>query len=160
MLLHRHPLNLAEYADKGLGDMRWGGSTALHGAALRGADSIVRFLVEKGARVDAPNKLGWTPLTVANGVFVANTEKRWPSTVALLQDLEAQGRTNADASIDVALTCRAGARRRRCGVHRVDVSAGPDARAGTLAGACAGERQQDCPAGAAALLHQLSQRSD
>ena len=40
------------------------------------------------------NKLGWTPLTVANGVFVANTEKAWPSTVALLQDLEAQGRTN------------------------------------------------------------------
>ena len=72
--------------------MRWGGSTALHGAALRGADSIVKFLVEKGARVDARNKLGWTPLTVANGVFVANTEKRWPSTVALLQELEAHNR--------------------------------------------------------------------
>ena len=94
VLLHRHPLNLAEYADKGLGDMRWGGSTALHGAAVRGADSIVKYLVEKGARIDARNKLGWTPLTVANGVFVANTEKRWPSTVALLQDLEAQTRTN------------------------------------------------------------------
>jgi ankyrin repeat protein len=98
VLLHRHPLNLAEYADKGLGDMRWGGSTALHGAALRGADSIVRLLVEKGARVDAPNKLGWTPLTVANGVFVANTEKRWPSTVALLQDLEGQSRTAGPGS--------------------------------------------------------------
>jgi len=93
-LLHRHPLNLLEYAAKGLGDMRWGGSTALHGAALRGADSIVKFLVEKGARIDARNKLGWTPLTVANGVFVANTEKRWPSTVALLQELEAHNRTN------------------------------------------------------------------
>ena len=94
VLLHRHPLNLLEYAAKGLGDMRWGGSTALHGAALRGADSIVKFLVEKGARIDARNKLGWTPLNVANGVFVANTEKRWPSTVALLQELEANGRTN------------------------------------------------------------------
>jgi hypothetical protein len=94
VLLHRHPLNLAEYTDKGLGDMRWGGSTALHGAALRGADSIVKYLVEKGARIDARNKLGWTPLTVANGVFVANTEKRWPSTVALLEELEAQRRTN------------------------------------------------------------------
>ena len=98
VLLHRHPLNLAEYADKGLGDMRWGGSTALHGAALRGADSIVQYLVEKGARVDAPNKLGWTPLTVANGVFVANTEKRWPSTVALLEDLEARSRATASGS--------------------------------------------------------------
>jgi ankyrin repeat protein len=98
VLLHRHPLNLAEYADKGLGDMRWGGSTALHGAALRGADSIVQYLVEKGARVDTPNKLGWTPLIVANGVFVANTEKRWPSTVALLEDLEARSRSRASGS--------------------------------------------------------------
>jgi ankyrin repeat protein len=98
VLLRRHPLNLAEYADKGLGDMRWGGSTALHGAALRGADSIVKYLVENGARVDAPNRLGWTPLTVANGVFVANTEKRWPSTVALLEDLEARNRASASGS--------------------------------------------------------------
>ena len=87
-LLHRHPLNLGEFGEDALGDMRWGGSTALHGAALRGADSIVTFLVEKGARVDARNKLGWTPLMVAQGVFVANTEKAWPSTITLLRDLE------------------------------------------------------------------------
>jgi hypothetical protein len=95
VLLRRHPLNLSEFGDKTLGDMRWGGSTALHGAALRGADSIVKYLVEKGARVDVPNKLGWTPLIVANGVFVANTEKRWPTTVALLQNLEAQAGAGA-----------------------------------------------------------------
>lgn len=90
VLLHRHPLNLTSFGDDALGDMRWGGSTALHGAALRGADSIVRYLVEKGARIDTPNKLGWTPLTVAQGVFVANTEKAWPSTIALLQELQAK----------------------------------------------------------------------
>jgi hypothetical protein len=89
-LLHRHPLNLREFGEGALGDMRWGGSTALHGAAIRGADSIVRFLVEQGARVDARNKLGWTPLTVAQGVFVANTEKAWPTTIALLRDLESR----------------------------------------------------------------------
>jgi ankyrin repeat protein len=95
ILLRRHPLNLADFEpEKALGDMRWGGSTALHGAALRGADSIVSFLVEQGARVDAPNKLGWTPLTVANGVFVANTEKRWPTTVALLEQLERRHASN------------------------------------------------------------------
>jgi ankyrin repeat protein len=88
-LLHRHPLNLGSFGDEALGDMRWGGSTALHGAALRGADAIVRFLVESGARVDARNRLGWTPLMVADGIFVANTEKRWPTTVALLRELEA-----------------------------------------------------------------------
>jgi hypothetical protein len=72
--------------------MRFGGSTALHGAALRGADSIVRYLVENGAKVDARNGLGWTPLMIADGIFVANTEKRWPTTVALLQELEAKAR--------------------------------------------------------------------
>ena len=87
VLLRRHPLNLSDFDERALGDMRWGGSTALHGAALRGANSIVKYLVDRGARVDAPNKLGWTPLTVASGVFVANTEKRWPSTIALLDDL-------------------------------------------------------------------------
>jgi ankyrin repeat protein len=88
VLLHRHPLNLAQFGDAALGDMRWGGSTALHGAAIRGADSIITFLVEHGARVDARNKLGWTPLTTAQGVFVANTEKAWPKTIALLKELE------------------------------------------------------------------------
>jgi ankyrin repeat protein len=86
-LLRRHPFNLADFPETALGDMRWGGSTALHGAALRGADSIVRFLIENGAKVDVRNKLGWTPLMVAEGVFVANTEKHWPSTIALLRQL-------------------------------------------------------------------------
>ena len=90
VLLRRHPLNLGAFPDTALGDMRWGGSTALHGAAIRGANSIVSFLVEKGADPSAKNGLGWTPLTVAEGVFVANTEKNWPETVALLRRLSNQ----------------------------------------------------------------------
>jgi ankyrin repeat protein len=43
------------------------GATALHQAVGRG-DEIVRFLVEKGARLDAKDKFGRTPLDVANGV--------------------------------------------------------------------------------------------
>lgn len=86
-LLRRHPFNLADFPEEALGDMRWGGSAALHGAALRGANSIVQFLVDKGAKVDAKNKLGWTPLAVAEGVFVANTEKHWPSSIELLRRL-------------------------------------------------------------------------
>jgi ankyrin repeat protein len=89
-LLHRHPLNLSQFGEAALGDMRWGGSTALHGAAIRGANSIIAYLVARGARVDARNKLGWTPLTTAQGVFVANTEKAWPTTIALLKELESR----------------------------------------------------------------------
>jgi len=57
------------------GDMRWAGSSVLHGAAVRGQTDIIQFLVDKGARLDAKNKLGWTPLTVAEGMFFAQTFK-------------------------------------------------------------------------------------
>ena len=99
VLLHRHPLNLTSFPDEALGDMRWGGSTALHGAASRGADTIVRYLVEQGARVDARNRLGWTPRTVAEGVFVANTEKAWPSTIALLKAMESKPQASSASGV-------------------------------------------------------------
>ena len=67
--------------------MRWHGSTALHGAAMIGANQIVQYLLDEGADINARNALGWTPLMVAEGVFVANTEKAWPETVTLLQNL-------------------------------------------------------------------------
>ena len=43
------------------------GETALHGAAHRGADTIAKYLVEKGANVNAHNKRGFTPLDLAMG---------------------------------------------------------------------------------------------
>lgn len=65
------------------------GDTALHGAVHRGAGAIVRFLVEKGADVDAVNGKGWSPLSVAQGVFYPNTFNRHPELVTLLLDLGA-----------------------------------------------------------------------
>jgi ankyrin repeat protein len=62
--------------------------TALHGAAVRGANSIVEFLVGKGARLDVVTKReGWTPLKIAEGVFIANTFKMQPATAELLRRL-------------------------------------------------------------------------
>ncbi len=90
-LLLRHPLNLKELdAQRDRGDMRWSGSTALHGAAMTGSNLIVEYLLAQGANINAENALGWTPLMVAEGVFVANTEKAWPGTVALLRELGAR----------------------------------------------------------------------
>ena len=43
------------------------GWTALHAATYIGADNIVQYLIEKGARLDVQNGCGQTPLTLANG---------------------------------------------------------------------------------------------
>ena len=64
------------------------GETALHGAALRGADSIVQFLVDHGAKLNTKTKQGFTPLDIAMG---KNSLGALPvphdSTVALIRQL-------------------------------------------------------------------------
>jgi len=87
-LLRRYPDNLEEFPETALGDMRWGGSTALHGAATASSQhSIIHFLLEKGAKIDARNKLGWTPLMMAEGMVAGSLAKRWPETAELLRRL-------------------------------------------------------------------------
>jgi ankyrin repeat protein len=47
------------------------GETAMHGAAYKHVPTVVRFLAQKGASVEVwnqPNKKGWTPLKIAEGV--------------------------------------------------------------------------------------------
>src|SRR5262245_7551376 len=64
------------------------GDTPLHGAAYRGANSIVELLVERGANTFAvKNAVGWTPLTITDGVFRTATYKEAPQTSALLRQL-------------------------------------------------------------------------
>jgi ankyrin repeat protein len=46
------------------GTDNWG-NTALHVAARKRFESVIRFLVEKGARLEAKNQLGETPLALA-----------------------------------------------------------------------------------------------
>jgi ankyrin repeat protein len=41
------------------------GDTALHSAAHHGFETVIQFLVSQGARLDAKNKGGQTPLMVA-----------------------------------------------------------------------------------------------
>ena len=83
------------------------GDTALHVAAAQGHDTVVQFLVERGARVSVKNSRGITPLAAAtfgstNGRgraaapagadslgFEAPSELAHPSTVAVLKRLGA-----------------------------------------------------------------------
>jgi ankyrin repeat protein len=80
-----YPLNIDDLLDLGVGDPRWSGSTALIGAVVSGQPTIVQFLIDHGARVDAKTKLGWTPLLVAEGVFFANAKKEFPPAAAILR---------------------------------------------------------------------------
>jgi ankyrin repeat protein len=64
------------------------GETALHGAASRGADTLVQYLVEQGARLNAKTRQGLTPLDFAMGKnVVAQLPVPHDSTVALIRKL-------------------------------------------------------------------------
>jgi ankyrin repeat protein len=77
------------------------GDTALHAAAGRRLEAIVRFLLERGAKADARNKKGQTPLALAMQPIARNddggqasemTERRNPEkTAAMLRDFRGEG---------------------------------------------------------------------
>jgi ankyrin repeat protein len=64
--------------------------TALHGAAYRGDNELVKYLVQKGAKLDVRSKKGQTVTDMANGQLVnAHLPMEHPDTVALLLKLGA-----------------------------------------------------------------------
>jgi len=65
------------------------GETVLHGAARRGANSIIQYLVDNGAKVNAANKQGITPLDIAAGKGAPGGAPGIPkeATMALLKQL-------------------------------------------------------------------------
>jgi len=84
-LLLYYPLNMSELIDKVQGDPRWSGSTPLHAAVVSGQPGIVKFLIDRGADVNAKTKLGWSPLMMAQGIFFANAKKEYPAAAAVLR---------------------------------------------------------------------------
>src|SRR5262249_18589429 len=49
------------------------GDTALHGAAHRGSNDIVSFLVEKGAKLDVVDVIRWSPFTISPRLLSPHT---------------------------------------------------------------------------------------
>jgi uncharacterized protein len=71
------------------------GETAMHGAALKHVPSVVRYLAERGARVDVwnrPDKRGWTPLKIADGVQRGMNIISSPVTAAAIREVMESGR--------------------------------------------------------------------
>ncbi len=66
------------------------GETAMHAAAYRGANSVVRYLFGRGAKLDVVAKDGRTSLRVADGVEYGNSFATHPHTAELLRSLGAK----------------------------------------------------------------------
>ena len=70
------------------------GYTALHGAAYRGDNELVKFLVEKGARLDARTRRGWSVTDMANAPSLrSSVPLAHPDTIALLLKIGAPALT-------------------------------------------------------------------
>ena len=92
LMLKRYPLNAEDLFGLGVGDPRFTGTTALFGAVISNQPSIVQYLVDHRAKLDAKSTLGWTPLMVSRGIFLANAHKEFPEAEKiLLQAMKQQG---------------------------------------------------------------------
>ena len=90
--LQRYPKNFDDLADLGIGDPRWDGMTALHGAVICNQPSILQYMVDHGAQLNAKSRLGWTPLTITKGIFMANSKKEFPVAAKILTEaMQKQG---------------------------------------------------------------------
>jgi ankyrin repeat protein len=88
-------------------DLAW---TALHGAAYIGANDIIQYLVDKGAKPDVKDEMGQTPLTIAEGdpnwLSDDHDRKRHPTTAELLRKLggDPLGQASGMASVGGVVT--------------------------------------------------------
>jgi ankyrin repeat protein len=71
------------------------GQTPLHAASYIGSDAIIQYLVEKGAKLDAVDSYGMTPLGIAEAITQGNLPRNkrirrpHPETADLIRQLSA-----------------------------------------------------------------------
>ena len=74
--------------------------TALHGAAFRGNNEIIEYLVAQGADLDVRDFRGRTPYRIAEGAKQSFQFQTWPETAELLAQL------GANVSLSIPGTAR------------------------------------------------------
>ena len=83
------------------------GVRAIHGAANRGSDAIVKYLVAQGARLDAKDNQGRSPYTWAQGVFLAtHAAIPKPQTMRLIEELCRTSGQRCSSSASVTTVAR------------------------------------------------------
>ena len=85
-----YPENMDDLLDLGVGDPRWDGMAAIHGAVICNQPSILKYLLEAGADPESENRLGWTPLMITQGIFMANSKKEFPVAAEMLREAIAE----------------------------------------------------------------------
>ena len=77
--------------------------TALHGAALRGLNEVVEYLVDHGADIDARDFRGRTAYRMAEGAKQSFQFQSWPDTAEKLQQLGANPRLGIPGNVQERL---------------------------------------------------------
>ena len=73
--------------------------TALHGAAYRGLNEVIEYLVAQGAEIDARDFRGRTPYRIAEGTKQSFQFQSWPESAALLERLGANTRLGIPGTV-------------------------------------------------------------
>jgi ankyrin repeat protein len=84
------------------------GETALQGVAYRGVPAVAEYLAGQGAKLDAKDSRGWTPLAMANGLSYSDFYKEQLTTAATVKKLmQAKGLSTDGHAVDgsVCLDC-------------------------------------------------------
>ena len=77
--------------------------TALHGAAFRGLNEVIEYLVDQGADINARDFRGRTPYRLAEGSKQSFQFQSWPETAALLDELGADTRLGVPGTVQERL---------------------------------------------------------
>ena len=77
--------------------------TALHGAAFRGLNEVIEYLVAQGADIDARDFRGRTAYRMAEGSKQSFQFQSWPETAALLAELGADTRLGIPGTVQERL---------------------------------------------------------
>jgi len=80
-----------------------GDFTALHGAAFRGLNEVIEYLVAHGANINARDFRGRTPFRLAEGSKQSFQFQAWPETAAVLKQLGANTRLGVPGTVQERL---------------------------------------------------------
>jgi len=73
--------------------------TALHGAAFRGLNEVIQYLVDQGANINARDFRGRTPYRIAEGAQQMFRVQGWPETAEFLKKLGADATLGVDGRV-------------------------------------------------------------